>query len=119
MIYWDWASSALDNKMLEQDFEDIQKTAMPNFQFQGKKLADIITDLFPYLFGAAGIILVLYLLSAGFGLMTSGGDPKKIQSAQGKITNAIVGIVIIFTSFWIVQLVGKFLGVENITNIFK
>jgi hypothetical protein len=52
--------------------------------------------------------------------MTSQGDPKAAQSAQGKITNAIIGFVIIILAFFIVQLAGQLLGIEGTVfgNIF-
>ncbi len=51
--------------------------------------------------------------------MTSGGDPKAVQSAKSKITNALIGFVIVFAAYWIVQLIASILGLEAITNIFK
>jgi hypothetical protein len=54
----------------------------------------------------------------GLGLMTSAGDPKKVEASKHRITNAIIGIVIIFASYWIIQLVSTLLGVERF-NIFE
>lgn len=73
----------------------------------------IITQLLPYIFGAAGIILLFIIISSGFSMMTSKGDPKAMQTAQGKITTAVVGILILFASFFIVQLLLQFLGIET------
>lgn len=85
----------------------------------GLKFADILTATIPYILGAAGIILLLILVASGFQLMTSAGDPKKIEAAKGKLTNAFVGIIIIFASFWIVQILGRFLGIEIFKELFS
>jgi hypothetical protein len=41
----------------------------------------------------------------GFDYLLAMGDPKKAEAGRTKITNAIIGFVIIFSSFWITQIV--------------
>jgi hypothetical protein len=101
------------------DLNKIQQEATPTFNFTGKKLGDIISALLPYIFSAAGLILLLYLIYGGIQLMLSQGDPKSIQAAQSKITNAVIGFIIIFLAYWLVQIVGKMLGIESFGSIFK
>jgi len=100
---------------------EIQKNAIPEFKFKGNSgsLGGIISALVPYVFTIAGLLLLLYLIIGGFGLLTSGGDPKKMQGAKGQITNALVGFLIIFVSYWLVQIIGSILGLEIIGKIFE
>ena len=77
-------------------------------------LGGIITGILPYIFGIAGIILLLNIITSGFKMMTSTGDPKVMQAAQAKLTTSVIGISILFVSFWIVMLIMKFLGIETI-----
>ena len=37
-----------------------------------------------------------------------------MQAAQAKLTTSVIGISILFVSFWIVMLIMKFLGIETI-----
>lgn len=65
--------------------------------------------------GFVGIVLLGLLLYAGFLWMTSGGDPKKIETAKAYIRNAVIGIIIIASAFAIVnfilsQLEGAIMG---------
>jgi hypothetical protein len=90
-----------------------------NINKEDLKLGEVVSGLLPYLFAGAGLLLLLYLLLGGFQLMTSAGDPKKMQEAKGKLTNAFVGFIIIFIAYWLVQIVGTILGIEAITNIFR
>ncbi len=96
---------------LAQDFATIQTNA-------GIKpptdMATLITNALPYIFGAAGIVLLLNIISSGLKMMTSKGDPKVLQGAQAKLTTSAIGILILFTSFWIVQLIMKFIGVNTV-----
>lgn len=81
-------------------------------------LGKIITELVPYIFGIAGILLLVYLVLGGFGIMNSKGDPKAIEGAKQKITYALVGFIIIFVSFWLVQILGITTGVDQIEKTF-
>ncbi len=81
-------------------------------------IAGIIAALLPYIFATAGIILLLFLLSAGFQLMTSAGDPKKVQMAQTKIKNAGLGFLVVFAAYWIIQIIGIVFKIDSIISIF-
>ncbi len=104
------------------DLNEIQKQAIPKgstFNFANKSLGDIISALLPYLFSAAGILLLLYLVYGGLQLMLSGGDPKAVQSARDKITGALIGFIIIFAAYWITQIIANMLGLKSILDTFK
>ncbi len=76
-------------------------------------LGDIINLILPYIFGAAGIALLIYLVVGGLQMMLASGDPKAIQGAQAKITNALLGFVIVIIAFTVTQLIGQLLGLQN------
>lgn len=116
MIYWVYRD--LENKMLTQNLDKIQATALPGFTF--KNIGDIFNQQnLRYIFAIAGIMLLVYLLFGGLQLMFAGGDPKKVQAAWGKITNAVIGFVIVFLSYWITQLFGELLNIQIIKDIFQ
>ncbi|PIP57158.1 hypothetical protein COT08_00495 [Candidatus Woesebacteria bacterium CG07_land_8_20_14_0_80_44_9] len=105
--------------MLAQDLNAIQTSAIPTFAFSGKTLGDIISAILPYIFTISGILVLLYFLVGGFQLMFAGGDPKKVQGAWVKITNALIGFVIIILAYFLTQLFGKILNIPKIMNIFQ
>lgn len=84
----------------------------PGFKFAGGKIADVVNAVVPYVFGLVGFLLILYLLWGGFEWMTSGGNQENIQKAQAKITGALVGFLIIFAAYWIIQILETLLGVR-------
>jgi hypothetical protein len=61
-----------------------------------------------------GIIFIILLLYGGFIRMTAQGSPEKIKHSTGIITSAIVGIIIIFTSYIVTIFVIKQL--QNTVN---
>lgn len=101
------------------DLDKVQSTALPGFNYSSSTPSQIISDLIPYVFGAAGIVLLLMLLVAGYQILFSRGDPKAMQIAQSRITTSIIGLVILFMSFWIVRILGQFLGIALFSSLFN
>jgi len=104
--------------MTEQQLKDIQSLAFPDFQITS--VGDLISKLLKdYIYYIAAIILLVYLIMGGIQLMLSRGDPKAMQSAQGKITNALIGFVIVIFAYVIVKLIGQIFGIEAFGTLFK
>lgn len=102
-------------------FTEIESN-IPGFRFEGSNINAFFSG--PYgittvAFFFAGVIIVLYSLSAGLGLMVSRGDPKAVASNKQKLTNALIGFIILFSSYWIVQIIAIVLGLQGITEIFR
>ncbi|MFH1827121.1 MAG: hypothetical protein ABH812_01650 [bacterium] len=47
-------------------------------------------------FVAAGIIALIFLLRGSLNWISSGGDKEKIEKARHTLTNAVIGLLIIF-----------------------
>lgn len=58
-----------------------------------------------YLLWFLGIVGVLYLIFAGFTIMTSSGDNEKVKKAKGTVTYVLAGLVLIFLAYSIVKFV--------------
>ena len=58
----------------------------------------------------AGIVALFFIIWAGFNMTTSGGDPKKVESAKSIMTYAIIGLVIVLLSFAILFFIGYITG---------
>lgn len=84
------------------------------FKFKDANIGDIISALIPYIFTIAGLTLFILLIIGGFGFLTSGGNPDKVKAAQGKITSAIIGFVIIFVSYWLMRILEIIFGIDVI-----
>ena len=73
------------------------------------KLISSIGGLF---FIFAFCLTFLYLLTGGISWLTSGGDKAKLTEARDKITNALVGLVIVAAAYAVFALVGQFFGLD-------
>jgi len=102
---------------LAVNLDAIQSQGLPGSHLPGT-VGDLISVILPYIFYGAGIGLLIYLLLGGLQLMLSQGDPKAVQVAQGKITNALIGFVIIILAAAIAGLLGKILGIGVFDSLF-
>lgn len=84
------------------------------FKYENAKVGDIFSALLPYIYVIAGLILLVTLVMGGLGLMTAAGNADKMKAGYGKITNALIGFLIIFISYFVVQLVEVVLGIKII-----
>lgn len=64
--------------------------------------------------GIGGGIAFLLIVLAGFQIITSSGDPKKLQAGKELLTSAIAGLLLIIFSVFILRLIGA-----DILGIFK
>lgn len=94
-------------QIFASDFAGELHTVSASDPLHGKffNLAKVINDFQPYIIVLSGLILLVFLMSGGLDLMLSGGDPKKTEAGKEKITNSIIGFLIVFSAYWIYRIV--------------
>ena len=75
-----------------------------------------ITNLITSTITIAGIMLLAYFMYGAVVWITASGDHKKLDEAKMIINNAIVGIILVVLSYFVVGLVGGILGIPNILS---
>ncbi|MFA6304274.1 MAG: Ig-like domain-containing protein [Patescibacteria group bacterium] len=78
-----------------------------------RDLKDIIILIIKIFLGFLGIIAVGLIIWGGYTWMTSGGEEDKISEGKKIITNAVIGLVIILSSYAIVLFVVSKFDVAN------
>lgn len=75
-----------------------------------------------FLPGAVGLAFVVGTLIFFFMIIigaiqwiSSGGDKQALEGARGKLTNAVIGIIILFASFALIKLIEGFFKVHILT----
>jgi hypothetical protein len=99
-----------------QDFYYLEDQA--SSEFSRRSLGDLVSSAINLIFPIVGLAMLLYLIYGGFKYMTSRGDQKAVESAQSTITTAVIGFIVVFTSYWIVQIIGRVLGIQAFRTIF-
>lgn len=97
------APESVTNPILNRTLQD----ANPN---------EFFAIMLPNLIGLSlviGAVIFLFIMIIGaIQWVSSGGDKAAIESARGKITNALVGVVILFSLFAVLKLIGDFFGIN-------
>lgn len=55
--------------------------------------------------GFVGIIFLVLMIAGGLMWMTAGGSEEKVSKAKNIIKGAVIGLIIIFSSFYITQFI--------------
>ncbi len=78
----------------------------------------IIANLISVAFVASGVIILFMFVFAGIGMIKSAGanKPEDMAKAKKALTSALIGFVVVFTSYWIIQLIETITGSTFITN---
>jgi hypothetical protein len=64
---------------------------------------NVISWIFGFVFVVFGVITFI----AGFNLITSGGNQSKLDDAKSKLSNAVVGLIIVFAAWLVVDTLVK------------
>lgn len=60
----------------------------------------------------AGLISFILLIVGGFQIIVAAGDEKKMEQGKAAMTGAVVGLLVVFGSFWIVQIIEVITGIH-------
>ncbi|HLL60188.1 MAG TPA: hypothetical protein VK338_00575 [Candidatus Nitrosocosmicus sp.] len=77
-------------------------------------IGDLVNLIVSNLFIVAGIILFLGIVMGGFIMMTKGGDPEEMHKGQKMLTYSVMGILLIFVSYFAVRVLLQVLGIKSI-----
>ena len=76
-----------------------------------------------FISGAIGVMTVIaaiwflfVLITGAISMISSGGDKTAMANAQKRITNGLIGLVVVIASVFIIELIGKIFGFNLILN---
>lgn len=73
----------------------------------------VIGALIIVIFIIAIVIALIWLIIGGIKWITSSGDSSKVEGARNQIIAAVIGLVVVFLSFFILNLILTVFGVEG------
>jgi len=82
-------------------------------------LSSFLNMLLPNIFIIAGIIFLILLIFAGFGVIVSAGsgNPDGAKKAKDAATQAATGLFLIFGAYWIIQIIQFITGVKIFNSL--
>lgn len=81
-------------------------------------IGSFITCVLPNLYIIAGVILLIILTGAGLIYLFSAGNTEKQAESSKAIGATLLGFVILFASYWIIQIIQIILGVKILDMTF-
>ena len=66
---------------------------------EGKGIGLIMASVIKAFLGLLGIIFIVLIITAGYKLMTAGGNEEKVKEAQEMIKKAVIGLIIIVAAY--------------------
>ena len=83
----------------------------------GINIATIISTIVQILLIGAVVVALFFLIWGGIKWITSGGDKAKVESARSTIIGAIIGLVIAFAAFFVLNIVAQLFGLGSLTTL--
>ena len=73
-------------------------------------LGDVVNKILPFTIAFGGIALFLILIWGGYDFLISQGNPEKVKAGKAKITAAIIGFILLVSSYLITRLLNFILN---------
>lgn len=87
----------------------------PSNTAAGTQLNKVISTIIGVMTAVAAIWFIFQFIIAGYQWIQSGGEKNNIEQARDKITNSLIGLIIVVSAWIIIGVIGKILGL-NILN---
>jgi hypothetical protein len=90
----------------------------PGGQFSGlcglnaNNIGPFLGNLVLFLFVVAALIALFFLIWGGIKWILSGGDKSKVEAARSTIIAALIGLVVTFLSFFLLQIILGLFGIS-------
>lgn len=99
-----WAQQQIDIRP-KGEFAGLEQFTIPK----------VVETILKVILVVAAIVSFIYLVIGGIKWITSGGDKEGTQKAQGTITAALIGLVIVFAAWALIRLLESFFGIKIFT----
>lgn len=83
-------------------------TKVDKFSTPGGIISEALTFLFP----AAGLILFVMIVWGGFEMLSGAASAKSKDAGRQRITAAVIGFVLLFSAYWIAQILEAIFGIS-------
>lgn len=78
---------------------------------------NVIQAVFSIFFIVGVIYFIWNTIMAGYHLISTEGDPKKLETAKNQITYALLGLVVIFIVFALLKFIGTVTGITGLESL--
>lgn len=110
--------AALIAPVLAADNQIQIKSSTTDFtKLQDLTVSGIISGAISLVLIVVALVFFFILVIGGLKWVTSGGDEKKVGAARAQITNALIGLAIVFAAWAIMKLIGTLFGIDILGSL--
>ena len=80
-------------------------------------ISGIISGAISLVLLVVALVFFFVLIMGGLKWVMSGGDQKNVEAARNQITNALIGLAIVFATFAIIKLIETIFGISIINGL--
>ncbi len=86
-------------------------------EITGMTIGGIISGAISLVLLVVALVFFFVLIMGGLKWVMSGGDQKNVEAARNQITNALIGLAIVFATFAIMKLIEIIFGISILGGI--
>jgi hypothetical protein len=86
-------------------------------QLQAGNFGGVVGSVIQLVFVVSVVFALFYLIYGGFRWLVSTGDKANVSAAREHIVAAVIGLVIIFLAYFILNIILGFFGVGSLSNL--
>ena len=80
-------------------------------------ISSIVSGAISLILLVVALVFFFVLIMGGLKWVMSGGDQKNVEAARNQITNALIGLAIVFATFAIMKLIETIFGISILSGI--
>ena len=86
-------------------------------QLQAGNFGGVVGSVIQLVFVVSVVFALFYLIYGGFRWLVSTGDKANVSAAREHIVAAVIGLVVIFLAYFILNIILGFFGVGSLSNL--
>lgn len=86
-------------------------------QLQAGNFGGVVGSVLQLVFVISVVFALFYLIYGGFRWLVSTGDKANVSAAREHIVAAVIGLVVIFLAYFILNIILGFFGVGSLSNL--
>jgi len=103
-----------ENKpLLESSEEVIYEGSLENSSYTLNDFVRVLVRASQIILGIVGSLALLMFIYGGVIFLISAGNSEKVAQAKQIIVSAVIGLIIVFTSYMIINFAAKAMGIEG------
>jgi Zn-dependent protease with chaperone function len=108
----------MNNKLLAFDIGEKLGNEGVNFRDNYSDISSLVSSFLQNAFTVSTIILLFLLVFGGITFIAGAGsgDEKKTSQAKSALTSALIGFAVVFSAYFIVQIIQVITGVQILDN---